>query len=95
MERDSSTEEEATARINSQLAITEKVKYADFVIDNSGSLSDLESQVNAFVTKVEAERGWIWLIGYFLPFISAFSAAWWLIRRRLRGSPTKRVDKQD
>jgi len=39
------SKEEAEKRINAQLDINEKLKYADFVIDNTGSLKDLEKEV--------------------------------------------------
>ena len=40
--RDSSTPEEARARIRAQMSLADKVKVADFVIENTGSLADLE-----------------------------------------------------
>ena len=92
MERDNSTMEEATARLNSQLPIAEKVHYADVVIDNSGTLKDLEDQVNALMKKLDAERGWVWLVGYIIPLVSLFSAVWWLTLRRVRH--WQKVDKK-
>jgi dephospho-CoA kinase len=38
MRRDASTEDEAKARIAAQLSLDEKVRRADYVIDNTGSL---------------------------------------------------------
>lgn len=46
MERDKITKEQALSIIRSQLPIDEKVGYADYVIDNSGSLSSTQSQVD-------------------------------------------------
>ncbi|HLB05492.1 MAG TPA: dephospho-CoA kinase [Thermodesulfobacteriota bacterium] len=43
--RDGFTREEAIRRISAQMPLSEKVKYADFVIDNSGSIKDTESHV--------------------------------------------------
>jgi hypothetical protein len=40
--RDSSTHEEASSRLSSQMSIEKKVAYADVVIDNSSSIQDLE-----------------------------------------------------
>jgi dephospho-CoA kinase len=37
MHRDGSTREEAEARLRRQMPLAEKRKYADFVIDTSGS----------------------------------------------------------
>ncbi len=42
------TEEEFSRREAAQLPINEKRRRADFVIDNSGSLADLESEIERF-----------------------------------------------
>jgi len=39
------SDEQIEARIRSQMPMEEKVKYADFVIDNSGSVEDTREQV--------------------------------------------------
>lgn len=44
-ERNGYTQEEAMARIRSQMPLEEKVKYADFLIDNTGSLKETLRQV--------------------------------------------------
>ena len=41
------TETEVQARIDSQMPVSEKVKYADVVIENDGSLEGLHKQVDA------------------------------------------------
>ncbi|HEY4554592.1 MAG TPA: dephospho-CoA kinase [Bacillaceae bacterium] len=46
MERNSLTEEEARARIASQLPLPDKKEWADAVIDNNGTLEDTERQVS-------------------------------------------------
>ncbi|KAF8227086.1 CoaE-domain-containing protein [Tricholoma matsutake] len=74
MQRDNSSKEDASARLNSQLPITEKVAYADMIIDNSGSLQELETQVNNLVKKVEKSVGWWWLIAWLLPPFAVLSA---------------------
>ena len=43
--RSSLTREEACRRINAQLSIKEKEKFADFVIDNNNGLEETEKQV--------------------------------------------------
>jgi dephospho-CoA kinase len=45
LERSRLKEDEIDARIRSQMPMSEKVKYADFVIDNSGNLADTRRQV--------------------------------------------------
>ncbi len=47
MQRNGLTEAQADARIASQLPLEEKLKHATWVIENHGSLSDLEAQVDA------------------------------------------------
>jgi len=54
MERDGSSEEGARARIEAQMGIEEKVKYANVVLDNSGSVEDLERRVAEYVEKKRA-----------------------------------------
>lgn len=44
--RDGSTEEEATARIRAQLPLDEKVRRADYVIDNTGTLDDVRARAD-------------------------------------------------
>ncbi len=46
--RDGFSQEEILKRINSQIPLEEKIKRADYVIDNEGSLSDLAKKVDAF-----------------------------------------------
>ena len=47
MERDNMTFEEAKARINSQMPIEEKLKFADYTIDTSGTLKQTNMQVES------------------------------------------------
>lgn len=44
MERDQMSEEEFKARADKQIPLKEKVKWADFVIDNNGSLEELKKR---------------------------------------------------
>lgn len=57
MLRNGLTEEEARARIRAQLNIEEKRKMADFVIDNSGSLSETERQVDRLWNYLTSKNG--------------------------------------
>ena len=47
--RDNCTKKEALSRISSQISQEEKVKYADYVIDNSGDLEQLKNKSNEFL----------------------------------------------
>lgn len=50
LNRDDSTEEEAKRRIDSQIDIEEKVKWADAVIDNNGTIAESERQLIHILT---------------------------------------------
>jgi dephospho-CoA kinase len=52
MKRNNFTKEEAISRIESQMPLTEKLRYAKVVIDNNGSLEDTIDQVNKEISKV-------------------------------------------
>lgn len=52
-QRNHLTQSEAIARINSQLPLSEKVKFADVVLDNSSDLATLHHQVDRAL-----ERSW-------------------------------------
>lgn len=54
-ERDRFTREQAQARIESQMPLTEKKNYADYVIDNSGSREATERQVREVFEKLRKE----------------------------------------
>jgi dephospho-CoA kinase len=47
------TEEDARARIAAQITREDRLSLADFVVDNSGSLDELRSQV---------DRAWAWIV---------------------------------
>ena len=47
------TESEVQARIDAQMPVTEKVKYADVVIENDGTLEELHRQVDALWEQLE------------------------------------------
>jgi len=49
MNRDRLSREDALARVDSQLGQQEKASYADAVVDNSGSLADLELAVGQWL----------------------------------------------
>jgi dephospho-CoA kinase len=52
--RDSITREAAQKVIDAQMSLEEKRRLADYVIENNGSLADLENQVRAVVAKIQA-----------------------------------------
>jgi len=54
LERDQLTESEAEKHIAAQMSLEEKRKLADYVIENNGSLAELEEQVRAVLQKIQA-----------------------------------------
>ncbi len=54
MERDGLSRREAWKRLKNQMPLDEKVKYAHYVIDNSGSLKETRRQVEAVYRELEA-----------------------------------------
>lgn len=55
--RDRATPDEARARIRAQMPLGEKTKVADFVIDNDGSLEDLQRKTDGVLVQVCAKVG--------------------------------------
>ena len=47
--RDNCSKEEALSRVASQISQEEKVKCADYVLDNSNTLEDLKQKINEFL----------------------------------------------
>ncbi|CAG8568170.1 2347_t:CDS:2 [Paraglomus brasilianum] len=70
MERDGLSEQSARERIAAQMPINEKVRFADYVIDNSGDLSETERQVNQIMAKIKPKL-WYWLLTWLLPPVAA------------------------
>lgn len=56
MKRDNLSLNEAKARVNLQINIEKKREMADFVIDNSGDLANLERELESFLAKI-SKRG--------------------------------------
>jgi len=55
MKRDNQTRDEVMARVRRQISLDEKKKWADFVIDNDGSLEDLKKQTQTVFDKITDE----------------------------------------
>lgn len=53
MTRDGFSREEALRRISAQMPLSEKVKHADFVIDNNGSAEETKKQVEEIFKELE------------------------------------------
>lgn len=57
MTRDSLNFTEVLNRINSQMPQEEKIKYADYIINNSGSMEQTKAQLNEVLKSLENIRG--------------------------------------
>lgn len=57
MARDEFTREEAINRINNQMSTEEKVKYADYLIDNGNTLEYTKFQVDSIIKELKEFRG--------------------------------------
>ena len=53
-QRDQLTDIEAQQHLDAQMALEDKRKLADYVIENTGSLEDLEQQVRAVLQKIQS-----------------------------------------
>ncbi|WVW82120.1 dephospho-CoA kinase [Kwoniella bestiolae CBS 10118] len=51
------TETQAKARISSQMSLSEKLNYSTYVLDNSGTMKDLEVQIDKLVSKWKVSQG--------------------------------------
>lgn len=52
MKRDRASRDKVYARLNAQLPLTEKVRLANYVLRNDGSVADLEQQVDELLTRL-------------------------------------------
>lgn len=92
MKRDSSSRTDASARLNSQIPIADKLQHADIVLDNSGSPQDLDGQIDSLIRKLHKEAGWSWRLSWLFPPYGLFAAVSTLLWRALRR--TRRTAKQ-
>jgi dephospho-CoA kinase len=53
-QRDQLSDTEAQRHLDAQMTLEDKRKLADYVIENTGSLEDLEQQVRAVLQKIQS-----------------------------------------
>jgi len=87
MKRDGSKSEDASARLNSQMAIDKKATYADEIIDNSQTAVELEEKVTSFARKMDKEIGWTWMLSWVCPPIALAAGIHSLLRKRFQRRP--------
>ncbi|KAL1915005.1 uncharacterized protein VTP21DRAFT_7710 [Calcarisporiella thermophila] len=68
MARDNSTEQQAKQRIRAQMPLSEKCRYANHIIDNSGSKAETERQVRNLVEKLQPNVV-VWLLRWAGPVV--------------------------
>jgi dephospho-CoA kinase len=86
VKRDGSAREEASSRLNSQLPITEKLPYADHVVENSGTLMELEAETQLLVNKLDREYGGLtWFLCWLVPPVGIFFGLGTLVLKRIKG----------
>ncbi|POY72254.1 hypothetical protein BMF94_4762 [Rhodotorula taiwanensis] len=66
---------DAQARLSSQAPLSSKLKYADYVIDNSGPIADLSAQVDRVVDRLHRRAGWSWIVSWLVPPVGIIRAA--------------------
>lgn len=97
MKRDGSSREDASARLNSQIPIADKLQHADLVLDNSGSPQDLDGQIDSLIRKLYKEAGWSWRLSWLFPPYGLFSAVstllWRTLRRQRRTAKQRRATR--
>lgn len=92
------TQQQARARIASQMPLSEKASFASSILDNSGTLADLSTQIDRLVAKWKkqqgGESGWWWRVCLIPPIgatagLLCLLSRWWHtrkgVRRRARG----------
>lgn len=97
MKRDGTTREDASSRLNSQLPITDKLPYADHVVENSGTLIELETETQLLINKLTRGSGGLaWLICWLIPPVGILfalkSLAWRRLKKDRRRSAKKRSE---
>lgn len=95
MKRDGLNREDGSSRLNSQLPITEKLQYADHIVENSGTLLELETETQLLVNKLARESGgFAWLLCWLIPPVGIVFAlgalAWRGVKRNGRRNSRRR-----
>jgi dephospho-CoA kinase len=87
--------DQAAARIASQAPLGSKLIYADYVIDNSGSLTDLQQSTDRVVKKLRAKTGWTWRLSWLFPpygLLRGLLLLFWRLFIKVRAENSRRRD---
>lgn len=98
------TPAQAQSRISSQLPMSSKLNYATQVIDNSGSIQDLNLQIDRLIKRWKAQQGgnsgWWWRLCWIVPPLGLVAGGlcllqnWWNAKRSGRRRGRGEVDKR-
>lgn len=91
VKRDGLSEEAANDRLNSQMSTSEKITYADYVLDNSGSMEELRHHVDSLVSTLRSRAGWTWMLAWCVPPVAIGFGAWRLLHRTVSRALEKRA----
>jgi dephospho-CoA kinase len=83
MERDNIRLTAAQDRVASQMAISEKIAYADKILDNSAGVVELERLVTELATSLRAKAGWSWRLCWIFPPLGLVLGGWSLGTRAI------------
>ena len=95
MKRDGSTREDAGSRLNSQFPTVDKLPYADHIVENSGTLMELEVETQLLTKRLDRESGGLtWLLCWLVPPVGilfglkCLALRW--VKRKKRGPSSKK-----
>ena len=95
MKRDGSTREDASSRLNSQFPIAEKLQHADHIVENSGTLRELEAETQLLINKLNRESGgFTWLLCWLIPPVGIIFGFKSLASRWLKGNKRRPSKKR-
>lgn len=66
------------------MPISQKARYADEIIDNSGALEGLEEQISELVKKYRNEVRWTWWVEWVFPPLGIASALFIIVVRGIK-----------
>ncbi|GJJ12065.1 hypothetical protein Clacol_006306 [Clathrus columnatus] len=92
MKRDGSKEESARARLESQMPILNKLPYADYVVDNSGTIKELDDQIELLIKRINKKNRWFfWIASWLFPPWGIISAGMSSPSKKSSSIPTSRL----
>ncbi|ORY84851.1 hypothetical protein BCR37DRAFT_377681 [Protomyces lactucae-debilis] len=84
------TKEDAEARMRSQMSMQDKRDRADRVIENDGSLADLETNVGALLDQIKPYQV-VSLLEWLVPPFGLTMGLWTLLARRVQAKPKAKL----